>query len=140
MAIINQNVTLQSVITINNTTPADLYNIYLQLPTQNYQTGLPNALDNNVIEEIYIHYESEYPTSIYLPLISDLRNAWNPKIYILQNGIGELSSLNVYPQGLDTINGVLVAPFTSYKESKYIHAVSKNMWMCQTTKFFGFIP
>lgn len=61
-------------------------NYTLVLPS-NTGTSLPNALDNQVIEHVFVIVENivteTVQVKIILPKISDLNNAWNLKINIL---------------------------------------------------------
>jgi|LakMenEpi03Aug12_release.lakeMendotaPanAssembly.Ray.scaffolds.fasta_scaffold715435_1 hypothetical protein len=132
---IKKNLTLQGVITINESVPV-VYEYTLVLPEQNYQTSLPNALDNQTLEEIYIHVDHDNPTTIILPPISKLKGAWNPKIYITKNLVGEVPIPTLLVKafssetGSDTINGSPSRSFTNTKQTLYFHAVENNMWMC----------
>jgi len=131
---ITKNITLQGVIHINEPVSAN-YEIYLVLPTQNYPNALPNALDNQVLEEIYVINDHANTTRIYLPSISSLKGAWNPKIHVVQNN-PTLPTLEVYAYssetGADTIIGAVAVDILTYRETKYLHPVENNLWMCLT--------
>jgi len=137
---ITKNVTLQGVIHIDEPVSA-VYDIFLQLPIQNYPNALPNALDNQVLEEIYIEVDHANPTRIYLPSISSLKGAWNPKIHVVQNN-PTLPTLEVYAYssetGVDTINGSGSISVSGLKGNAYLHPVENNMWMCLNQP--GFSP
>ena len=127
---ITKNQTLQGVIHLNESVPA-VYQYFFELPTQNYPNALPNALDNQVLEEVYIIVDHNEPTQIYLPSISSLKNAWGLKIYVI-NMLG--GSVEVFPYssetGVDTITGLTSVTIINKKGCAFLHAVESNMWMC----------
>lgn len=107
------------------------YTVNLTLPTVT-GTALPNALDNQVIEEVYLICDTTAGGMIInLPAISALNNAWNVKIYICQ--VAGTNGVTVYPYSTemetDTLNGNarLVAQYQY--DTYYLHVVSDNMWM-----------
>ena len=56
---------------------------YFSLPAAPIGSAIPTAIDNQVIEEVYILADTTAgAVNIYLPAISTFNNAWNPKIYI----------------------------------------------------------
>jgi hypothetical protein len=128
---IQKNIVLQGVVHINYPVNAN-YEITLELPTLPTQIGIPNALDNNTQEEVYLIIDHSYTTNLILPPISNLKGAFGPKIYVISNYISP--DIRVYPYtsetGTDTINLSPVVVINAYKENLYIHAVEKNMWMC----------
>ena len=129
---IQKNITLQGVVHINYPVNAN-YEITLELPTLPTQIGIPNALDNNTIEEVYLIIDHSYPTKLFLPSISNLKGAFGPKIYVISNYNVPDVSVYAYTSetGVDTINGSPVVQINQFKENLYIHAVEKNLWMCQ---------
>ena len=129
---ITKNVVLQGLIVLDEPVSAN-YEFNLILPPKDYQTSLPTSLDNQVIEEVYIHVNHVHPTTIFLPAISLLKNSWGPKIYVLQNYFASpIPTLQIKPNVADTINKKPSVSFSFYRESKYAHAVESNMWMCLT--------
>jgi hypothetical protein len=124
--------TLQGVIRI---TESDSYEFVLPKKSG---TSLPNALDNQVIEEVYIiveNPEEEITVNITLPYIPTFNNAWNAKIYVVNkqeqvlvvqpkppapgeeyNWINSIGSLNVSITGIG-----------------YFHVVDNNMYACWVT-------
>ena len=96
---------------------------------------LPNALDNQVIEEVYIICNCADPINILLPSTTLFNDAWNAKIYVTNLGAGKVSIApfqgSVDPVVLpDTLNG----DGGSYTlggqyESVFLKIVSDYMWI-----------
>jgi hypothetical protein len=105
-------------------------------------TGLPNALDNSVLEEVYINCDlTGGGMELYLPSIKSFRNAWNTKIYItLSVGTPGISSPLVIipyteePDYYDTINGNSITPITEPFQVAYLHITSDKNWSCFLTQ------
>ena len=137
---ITKNQTLQGVIHLNESVPA-VYQYFFELPTQNYPNALPNALDNQVLEEVYIIVDHPYGTRLFLPSISSLRGAWNLKIYVVNNNIG-FPTLEVMSYSnetsADTINGSQIVSVDYYKGASSFHPIENNMWMRLSAN--GIIP
>lgn len=118
---------------INLVGSADLGgNIYnFILPTV-IGTALPNALDNQVIEEVYLICDSRLgDITIVLPAISTFNSAWNTKIYVYDsNGYGSVTILPYSVEGgpSDTING-FSSKTLFLNDTYYLHIVDDNMWM-----------
>lgn len=106
---------------------------YFSLPAPLKGT-LPNALDNQVIEEVYIICNTSDPINIYLPSTTLFNDTWNAKIYItnIQSG-----TVTIYPfQGSDspfiqpdTLNGAPFYAMTGQYEAVYLHIVDDYFWM-----------
>ena len=123
------DITLESVIRINIDGDYQLV-----LPPIPQGTSLPHALDNQVIEEVYIICgDTLQNTTIYLPLISDFKGSWGVKIYVSYPPIGVRESNFMVtqnnPSNQDWINFVSYtsAPITG---SLYFHIVSDHVWGC----------
>ena len=126
-------------------------NIYnFSLPSQS-GTALPNALDNSVLEEVYIKCDVTLGgIKINLPAISKFNNAWNTKIYIsCVGGIpGETNPIQVlcYSGSVepliaaDTINGAPGFFFSLPFEANYLHIVDTNLWMCLNAPGLAPVP
>lgn len=99
-------------------------------------TALPTGIDNQTLEEIYIICDTSLgDITINLPAISNLNNAWNPKIYICQVlGTGGVTVVP-YPgttepfTAADTMNGSSYISLVAQYDTYYLHVVSDNMWM-----------
>ena len=102
-------------------------------------TALPNALSNQVIEEVYIICDSSLgDITINLPSIASFNNSWGAKIYVY--ALAGANAIRVYGYNneiiSDTINGFPFASLVQY-QTNYLHIVSDNMWMnlvCQAPR------
>lgn len=120
---------------INLTSDGAGYVANLEVPTVQ-GTALPNAIDNQTVEEIYIICDTTLgEMTINLPRISTFNNAWNPKIYICQasgdNGVTVVpapSSLDPY-LAANTINGNTQIGLANQYDTYYLHIVADLMWM-----------
>lgn len=126
--------TLKGDINLVGAVGGNTYNLELPIQTS---TALPNALDNSVLEEVYIKVDiTAGPVEINLPAISLFNYAWNTKIYIslVRGTPGEVNSLTVYPYfsetSVDSINGANNLTFIATYETNYLHIVDNNLWMC----------
>ena len=95
-------------------------------------TALPNALDNQVLEEVYLICDSTAGAiNIYLPDIADFNNAWNTKIYVCW--VAGANAVTLYPFSTapkeDTLNGSASKVFANLYDTYYCHIVSDTMWM-----------
>ena len=127
MAIIQKE--LQGKMTLVGAVGGNTYNFVL--PTV-IGTGLPNALANQVLEEIYISCDSTLGAiNIYLPDIADFNFAWNVKIYI--NWTAGANAVTLYPYSTepkeDTLNGFTSKLFANLNDTYYLHIVADTMWM-----------
>lgn len=102
-------------------------------------TALPNALDNQVIEEVYIIIEN--PTelisvNITLPFISTFNNSWNAKIYVI-NKQEQVLVIQPKPQvegaEINWINNIGNLAINLSKGIGYFHVVDSNMYACWVT-------
>jgi hypothetical protein len=95
-------------------------------------TALPNVLDNQVIEEVYLICNDTLGNiTINLPSIALFNNAWNVKIYVIKTAGLNSTIVNPYSTEVgtsDTLNGY---PFKSLviNDAYYLHIVDDNMWM-----------
>jgi hypothetical protein len=107
-------------------------NIYnFVLPTV-IGTALPNALDNQVIEEVYLICDSTAGSIVInLPSIANFNKAWNCKIYVCWVAGGNQVTLNPYSTepNEDTLNGFVALTFPNLYDTYYLHIVADNMWM-----------
>lgn len=102
---------------------------YFVLPTLT-GTALPNALDNSVLEEVYINVNTSGYPDLYLPAISSFKGSRNVKIYInINNGAANIRPY-AYESEVDYINGGSGA-FTiiGFGAVAYLHIASQNNWM-----------
>jgi hypothetical protein len=95
-------------------------------------TSLPNALDNSVLEEIYIIVEENISVQIYLPNISEFNNAWNSKIYILAKGSASIYPTNVEGKPQNYINYFDVKDI-SLGVTAYFHISNFENYACWIT-------
>lgn len=107
----------------------NIYNFVLPTVTG---TGLPHALDNQVLEEVYIICDSTLGAiDINLFDIANFNGAWNVKIYI--SWIAGGNTVTIYPYGTepneDTLNGNSSIVFSNLYDCYYLHTVADNMWM-----------
>lgn len=127
--------TLQGVIRI--TEPND-YNLVLP---NTLGTSLPNALANQVLDEVFIvieQFTTPFTLNIYLPKISDFNGAWNPKIYILnKNAIGEIpidTSAILYPYSDEfysdyfIVNSTYLDLLSAESGNILLHIIDNNIW------------
>jgi len=128
--------TLQGIIRI---TEPDEYILVLPNITN---TSLPNALANQVLDEVFIvidEFTPPYNFKLVLPNISDFKGAWNPKIYILNknaNGIPTLDTtaiLIAYNDG-ETYTDYLILNSPSLdllgaeSANTLLHIIDNNIW------------
>lgn len=105
------------------------------LPIKPNYTTLPNALDNVVLEEVYIIIEDTADeVLVVLPPIIDFNNAWNCKIYLVNRS--KLAYVSVQrtddPALLDEINftnAIQLTPATT----GYLHIVDNHLWAMWVT-------
>jgi hypothetical protein len=109
-------------------------NYYFSLPAAPIGSAIPNAIDNQVIEEVYISVNTTLgAVNIFLPAISTFNLAWNAKIYIVHSA--GANALSVYPYATegpaisDTINGFNVKTLNAVSDAAYLHIVADNIWM-----------
>ena len=102
-------------------------------------TALPNALDNQVLEEVYIivqNLEEPISVNITLPYISTFNNAWNTKIYVVNKQEQVLITQPKPPvEGgeINWINGIGNLNITIEKGIGYFHIVDSDMYACWRT-------
>jgi hypothetical protein len=108
------------------------YNLYLPTVTG---TALPHALDNQVIEEVYIICDSSLgDITINLPSTTVFNGIWNTKIYVAwTRGANDVTITpfagdEVIPA--DSLNGD-TDPYTLalLSETVYLHQVYDYTWM-----------
>ena len=127
MAIIQKE--LQGKINLVGAVGGNTYNFIL--PTV-IGTALPNALDNQVLEEVYLICDDTLGNIVInLPSIALFNNAWNVKIYVVKTAGG--NSTRVYPYSTevgisDTLNGFSFKSLVT-DDAYYLHIVDDNMWM-----------
>ena len=95
-------------------------------------TALPNALDNSVLEEVYINVNTIEPAELYLPSIASFNGSKNVKIYININILGGTAIIRPYTSESETnyINGsIQYFPLNTFGDTAYLHIVSQNNWM-----------
>lgn len=103
------------------------------LPSAPIGSSIPNAIDNQVIEEVYISVDSTAGVvNIYLPAIATFNSAWNAKIYIVH--AAGTNAVNIYPytvegDGSDSINGFTSKKSTVVGDAYYLHIVADHVWM-----------
>jgi hypothetical protein len=111
-------------------------NIYnFSLPSTPAGSQLPNQIDNQVIEEVYIACDTTLgPIRINLPAISSFNLAWNAKIYIVQ--ISDTTVLNVTTIApfnseteTNTLNGSLSKATVNQWDAYYLHIIEENTWI-----------
>ena len=120
---------------INLVADGPLYAANLELPTIQ-GTALPNALDNQTLEEVYIICDTTLgDITINLPSITVFNSAWNVKIYICQaEGSGGVA-IRPFPGtampliAADTLNGENAVTMILQYDTYYLHIVADNMWM-----------
>ena len=106
---------------------------YFSLPTTPAGSQLPNQIDNQVIEEVYISADTTLgDIDLYLPAISTFNLAWNAKIYIICTNTS--NTFTIYPYSSEdvasnTINGFSFVTATAPYDAWYLHIVSETMWM-----------
>lgn len=120
---------LQGKINLVGAGGGNIYNFVL--PTV-IGSALPNAIDNQVIEEVYIICDSTLGTiTINLPDIASFNNAWNCKIYICRTA--GANGVTVLPYSTepneDTLNGFTALNLTNLYDTYYLHIVADDMWM-----------
>lgn len=95
---------------------------------------LPNPLDNQVIEEVYIICNTAGAVVINLPSTTLFNNAWNAKIYITTLGTGSVR-VNAFPGtanpliAADTLNGAAFYTLGGQYETIYLHIVNNYFWI-----------
>lgn len=95
-------------------------------------TSLPNAIDNQVIEEVYIICNTTAGTlNIYLPAISSFKNAWNCKLYITLEAGSNPVVIHAYNNEIEvnTLNGYPFVTEAVVHDTYYMHIVSDTSWM-----------
>lgn len=102
------------------------------LPQKPNYTTLPNALDNVVLEEVYIIIEESAgtgPVNIFLPAISDFNEAWNCKIYLVNKIKGAFVLVQKVddPAQLDFINFTNTIQLEA-QTTQYLHIVDNHLW------------
>lgn len=108
-------------------------NYYFSLPASPVGTALPNAIDNQVIEEVYISVDTTLGVAnIFLPAISTFNGAWNAKIYIVHSA--GVNAVNIYPylvegSGSDNLNGYTSKTSGTVGDAYYLHIVADHTWM-----------
>jgi hypothetical protein len=126
--------TLQGVIRLDT---SDIYEFVLP---KKAGTALPNALDNQVLEEVYIIVENPdvgITPQIVLPSVSDFNGAWNVKIYVVNKKESPVVTTPKIPDDSpleqDYINfvGNVSLPI---KSICYFHIVDNNLWACWTAQ------
>jgi hypothetical protein len=130
-----QTRTLQGIIRI---TEPDEYTLVLP---NTLGTSLPNALANQVLDEVFIvidEFTPPYTLNIYLPKISDFKGAWNPKIYILNknaNGIPTLDTTAILISYSDEFYSdyfILNSPYIDLigadSANTLLHIIDNNIW------------
>lgn len=122
--------TLQGIVRI---TASGTYDFVLPIQTG---TNLPNALDNQVLEEVIISIESPAANvTINLPSISSFNNAWNTKIYI-NNQFANPLILNSYDDETE-VNYINLSGDTNINIAKgrnaYVRIINDNIWSCWLT-------
>lgn len=120
---------------INLVADAPSYKVYLELPTTQ-GTALPNALDNQTLEEVYIICDTTLgDITIYLPSITVFNSAWNVKIYICQASGSDGVTIIPFAGSdepvinPDTLNGEDTVTMSAQYDTYYLHIVADNMWM-----------
>lgn len=110
------------------------YNFTLPLTPAGSQ--LPNQIDNQVIEEVYIACDTTLgPVVINLPAISTFNLAWNAKIYIVQiSATTAANKTTIYAYstegpGSDTLNGSAFKATVNQWDAYYLHIIEENTWM-----------
>lgn len=106
---------------------------YFSLPTTPAGSQLPNQIDNQVIEEVYISADTTLgDIDLYLPAISTFNLAWNAKIYVICTNVDNTFRILPYTtegSGSDTLNGFTAITATAAYDAWYLHIVQENMWM-----------
>lgn len=138
MAIIQKE--LQGKINLVGGPGGNIYNFVLPTVTG---TSLPHALDNQVLEEVYIICDSTLGAiEINLPAIADFNGTWNVKIYVCWVAGG--GTVQIFPYSTeirqDTLNGANRIDFSNLFDTYYLHAVQDNMWMSLYCPGPGIVP
>jgi len=119
------NKTLQGVIRIE-----EEGTYFFSLPTN--PTIIPNALSNQVIEEVYIVVSTPLidVVAIILPAISTFNNSWNTKIYVVNGQDKTLVSIpKILPEETpDAINFTIGAIQIPENSIGYLHIVDTHNW------------
>jgi len=115
--------------------PSITTDYYFVLPTLS-GTKLPNALDNVVLEEVYINVDTTNgAVRIFLPAITTFNLAWNAKIYINWKAGSNQPRIIAYegsvtpPITADNIDGQPYVDITDLNATQYLHIVAPNTWM-----------
>lgn len=102
------------------------------VPATPQGTSLPNGIDNQVIEEVYIAVDTSLGNvNVYLPPISSFNLAWNAKVYITITNASNGCTIYAFNNEIyyDTINGFFSIGASATYDSWYLHIVQENMWM-----------
>jgi hypothetical protein len=120
---------------INLVADGPLYAANLELPTIQ-GTALPNALDNQTLEEVYIICDTTLgDITINLPSITVFNSAWNVKIYICQAAGSGGVAIRPFPGtampliAADTLNGEAFYTLGGQYETIYLHIVDDYFWI-----------